>query len=638
MKHTSVMKRICQVNLALVVAFDPSVQMPRRGNMIRLGRVAFFVGEDEVVAKVQRVSRPRHKMVDMSPASDERLTAVEAAAVRKLGQDRQQFAQVRSITAKLELVKSTIVRPLVCEHDWLEWGVLQKSAVRCPSEGKWCDMPENKPCPLCSTPAMQSFGAGVMVAVECRVCGPYEIHRIPLVVAQNGTPVENAHLLSGYTREHTEENAMSDEPSLPSIDRDCQIEGTTVNYPAGIADKAAKVLAAIGRRAEYYGQTVTLQPVTDYPLGYARNAEEFSHILDYLRDDDRITRTNTSEGSAVALTPKGTLELESLHIPQTAEGRADTATEEGLEESEVSLDSTSELELIPGDLSPKVFISYRRKDSPYAAQAIYDKLVAHYGANSVVFDVDTIPLGVDFVAYLNDQVGQCDALLAIIGDNWIEARKDDGTRRLDDPDDFVRIEIEAALRRSIRVIPVLTGQVAMPRKDDLPRGMKALADRHAAEVRTGHDLPHHLERLVRGMDHSFKYAFRVAPEVKSSAFGVHLHGGVFTDERGIVGISFKATNTGTDAIPPYELTIFHPGPPPNRRAILPSRTQGGLLPEQRREHRCYVFQQPGAPPAVNFFQDEECDPELFSMQLVLEHSDKVLYENKRLGRDFVEVY
>ena len=98
-------------------------------------------------------------------------------------------------------------------------------------------------------------------------------------------------------------------------------------------------------------------------------------------------------------------------------------------------------------------------------------------------DVDNIPVGVDFVTHLNDQVAACDAVLVVIGPNWAKAKDKAGQRRLHQPDDFVAIEIAAALTRDIRVIPVLVDGARMPRASELPDALKPLARRQAAEVR-----------------------------------------------------------------------------------------------------------------------------------------------------------
>ena len=144
----------------------------------------------------------------------------------------------------------------------------------------------------------------------------------------------------------------------------------------------------------------------------------------------------------------------------------------------------------------KVFICYRREDSAYPAHHIYAVLKNHYGSDSVVFDVDTIPLGVDFREYLNDQVSRCDVLLAVIGDKWAEMLK----QRIEDADDFVRIELQAALERQIPVVPVLVGKASVPSAKNLPPEIERLAFKQAAEVRAGSDLQTHLDRLIRGLD------------------------------------------------------------------------------------------------------------------------------------------
>jgi hypothetical protein len=101
-------------------------------------------------------------------------------------------------------------------------------------------------------------------------------------------------------------------------------------------------------------------------------------------------------------------------------------------------------------------------------------------------DVDHIPAGVDFLEYLNSQVAVCDVFLAVIGPNWLDAKDDDGRRRFDNPDDFVTIEIAAALARKIRVIPVLVDGARTPKADKLPDSIKTLVRRNAVEVRNTH--------------------------------------------------------------------------------------------------------------------------------------------------------
>jgi TIR domain len=116
-----------------------------------------------------------------------------------------------------------------------------------------------------------------------------------------------------------------------------------------------------------------------------------------------------------------------------------------------------------------VFISYRREESAFAARAIYDRVAQKVGRENVFLDVDNIDLGVDWFNVLTERVGACDALVAVIGRNWVSSADKDNQRRIDDPDDFVRIEIEAALKREVRVSPVLVDAWLCPRQANYQR-------------------------------------------------------------------------------------------------------------------------------------------------------------------------
>ena len=155
----------------------------------------------------------------------------------------------------------------------------------------------------------------------------------------------------------------------------------------------------------------------------------------------------------------------------------------------------------------KVFISYRREDSLDVTDRLYERLTRQFGTGAVFRDMDNIPLGVDFRQYLTEAVGRCDVLLAVIGDRWLQAAKSDATGsvryRLDDPRDFVRIEIESALTRRIPVIPVLVGRATIPGAAELPDALKDLAYRNAAEVRSGRDFHNHVDYLIQGLQRLF---------------------------------------------------------------------------------------------------------------------------------------
>jgi hypothetical protein len=131
----------------------------------------------------------------------------------------------------------------------------------------------------------------------------------------------------------------------------------------------------------------------------------------------------------------------------------------------------------------RVFISYRRQETSGLAGRLYDRLAALLGDDQVFMDVDTIALGVDFAEVITQAVSSCEVLLAVIGPHWTTATDEEGQRRLEDPDDIVRMELAAALERDIRVIPVLVDGAQMPRRQQLPDVLAGLARRNAVRVR-----------------------------------------------------------------------------------------------------------------------------------------------------------
>jgi hypothetical protein len=131
---------------------------------------------------------------------------------------------------------------------------------------------------------------------------------------------------------------------------------------------------------------------------------------------------------------------------------------------------------------PNVFISYRREDTVAHAGRLYDRLAGHFGIKHVFMDIDTIKPGEDFVEVLEATVGTCDVLIALIGCEWLFVADQQGKRRLDASEDLLRREIEIALKRGVRVIPVLVQGAAMPVADQLPESISTLARRHAFQL------------------------------------------------------------------------------------------------------------------------------------------------------------
>lgn len=129
-----------------------------------------------------------------------------------------------------------------------------------------------------------------------------------------------------------------------------------------------------------------------------------------------------------------------------------------------------------------IFISYRRDDSEGQAGRLFDDLKSHFGEGAVFMDVAGLEAGRDFRRAIDDQVASCDVLLAIIGRNWLTVTDEAGARRLDDPMDFVRLEIASALTRDIPVVPVLVQGARAPRADELPDNLKELSFRNGVEL------------------------------------------------------------------------------------------------------------------------------------------------------------
>src|SRR5262249_51667433 len=140
----------------------------------------------------------------------------------------------------------------------------------------------------------------------------------------------------------------------------------------------------------------------------------------------------------------------------------------------------------------KIYISYRRSDSASEAGRLADRVAAHFGTGSVFKDTTAIPIGEDFHSTLAAESERCDVVLALIGTTWL-------SRRLDDPDDFVRVELEVALSRRIPIVPVLVGGARMPSPNKLPASLKELAYRQAAQLRPDPDYHIDSDRLLRGL-------------------------------------------------------------------------------------------------------------------------------------------
>jgi hypothetical protein len=133
-------------------------------------------------------------------------------------------------------------------------------------------------------------------------------------------------------------------------------------------------------------------------------------------------------------------------------------------------------------MSRQIFISYRRADSEGYAGWLFDQLSPRFGTRNIFRDVVSIHPGDNFARKIEESVQACDALLALIGPQWLTIKDEQGRLRLEDPNDYVRLEIAAALARDIRVIPILVQGASMPEAAALPENLKPLALRNAIEL------------------------------------------------------------------------------------------------------------------------------------------------------------
>jgi hypothetical protein len=153
--------------------------------------------------------------------------------------------------------------------------------------------------------------------------------------------------------------------------------------------------------------------------------------------------------------------------------------------------------------SSTIFLCYRREDTQDAAGRLHDRLVDAYGPERVFRDIDSVPLGVDFVDHVAVQISRCSAVIVMIGRQWLKLKNKRRRRRLDDEGDLVRVEIASALKQNVPVIPVLVQDAAMPDPDDLPDNIRPLVRRNGIELsatrwRTD------VERLIKELDRVMK--------------------------------------------------------------------------------------------------------------------------------------
>ena len=227
----------------------------------------------------------------------------------------------------------------------------------------------------------------------------------------------------------------------------------------------------LGQFAEATGRISVRSPTTldevvtslllaaDVPVGATEGRVELSATANESTLDNSDGRLTTAHGARPILAERRADGVRPPHPASSVEGEGRTPAE------------------------PRVFISYRRRDDSGLAGRLYDRLASHFGDAQIFMDVDTIALGLDFGEVISRALSTSRVVIVVIGPGWLSARDADGRRRLDDPDDLVRIEIATALELNVRVIPVLVGGATMPHAQELPETLVRLARRHALSMR-----------------------------------------------------------------------------------------------------------------------------------------------------------
>ena len=200
----------------------------------------------------------------------------------------------------------------------------------------------------------------------------------------------------------------------------------------------------------------------------------------------------------------------------------------------------------------KIFLSYRRDDTSGHVGRLTDRLCARFGRDAVFRDLDSIAPGRDFAVAINQAIGECDAVVAVIGRNWTGAGGPDGQRRIDDPEDFVRVELATALERRVHLIPVLVDRAQMPSAASLPLPLAPLARRNSFEISESR-WDYDVQRLIDVLDPS-------SPQTLSGSMPTV--------------VAAAGPKTGTR---PRIARVATPGPDSGKRRWLAAAVGGGLM-------------------------------------------------------------
>jgi hypothetical protein len=223
----------------------------------------------------------------------------------------------------------------------------------------------------------------------------------------------------------------------------------------------------------------------------------------------------------------------------------------------------------------KIFISYRRDDSAGYAGRLFDYLEERFGSRKVFMDIDTIEPGDDFRKVVRNAVGTCDAVVVMIGKQWLNITDSQGHRRLDDPQDWVRVEVASALANpNVRVIPVLVHGASMPYADELPEDLRELSYRNALELSNSR-FQHDARRLAEAIEQATQKPSRT---LAGAGQGGNRFWGVVIGAVVLGGLALALLTLNKDRWMP----LFFPAPTPTRTlpatATLPADTETSAPP------------------------------------------------------------
>ena len=147
----------------------------------------------------------------------------------------------------------------------------------------------------------------------------------------------------------------------------------------------------------------------------------------------------------------------------------------------------------------QVFICYRRESSNWVAGRIYDRLIQKFGKDAIFKDIDSIPLGSNFKQYIDTVVQQCQVLLAIIDEKWTGDENGSNHRRIDEPHDFVRLEIKSAFHYDVRIIPLFVNNTVIS-PASLPPSLKTLSELHGMRVNSDPYFHRDMDHLINHLE------------------------------------------------------------------------------------------------------------------------------------------